>query len=114
MVYKFNSTGALAMVEAVSVPAGQNYKLISVTLKMSAGPGTSEEFTITLDANAGTPYDTQLYALDLSTAPTTDLVWTPAVSTYDPLILEGGDALDFAFTNTDADTWGLQVTMQRV
>ena len=109
-VFKVNATGGNALAASFSVPVGHTYKLISVTLHMSAAPTTSENFTITLDANAGAPYDTLLYSLDLSAGSTTDLVWFPD----EPLLLEGGDAIDVAYTNTDTGTYGLQLTARAV
>jgi len=77
---------------------------------MSAAPTTSENFTITLDANAGAVYDTLLYTLDLSASSTTDLAWFPD----EPLLLEGGDAIDVAYANTDVGTYGVQITVLKV
>lgn len=106
-VFKFNSTGALAIASSVTVPAGQVYQLISITLHLDGTPTTSESLTITLDANAGSAYDTVLFSLDLSLAPTVDLVYTPE----QPLIFEGEDIVSIAFANTETNTYGLQVTM---
>ena len=72
-----------------------------------AAPTTSENFTITLDANAGAAYDVLLYTLDLSSGSTTDLIWFPDEDLY----IEPGDALDVAFANTDTGTYGLQVVL---
>lgn len=108
-VYKINATGSAAIAATATVPAGQHYSLIAVTLHFDAAPTTSENFTVTLDANAGAAYDTVLYSLDLSTGSTTDLIYQP---TY-PLIFEGGDAIDVAYANTDTGTYGLQITMRQ-
>jgi hypothetical protein len=109
-VYKINSLGGGHLAASMTVPAGATYKLISVTLHMSAAPTTSENFTITLDANAGAGYDTLLYSIDLSAASVTDLVWFPD----EPMLLEGGDAIDVAYENTDVGTYGMQITAEVV
>ena len=75
-----------------------------------AAPTTSENFTITLDANAGPNYDVLLYSLDPSAASTTDIFWQPD----QPIVLEGGDAIDVVYANTDTRTWGVQVTVESV
>ena len=109
-VYKINATGAAAIAATMTVPAGRAYELISVSCKFSAAPTTSEAFTITLDANAGATYDTLLYTLDPSLTAVTSLLWQPD----GPLYLEGGDAVDVVYTNTDTRTYGVQITVARV
>ena len=109
-VFKVNVTSAVAIAASVTVPAGDTYQLVSVTMHADAAASTSEDFTITLDAHAGAAYDTLLYSLDLSAASTVDLLWQPD----EPLLLEGGDAIDVAFTNTDTDTYGVQITVRAV
>ena len=80
--------------------------LQSVTLHFGTAPTTSENFTITLNANDGPAYDTVLRAVDLSAASTVDLVYKPDDG---PLLCESGDAIDVAYTNTDAGTFGLRI-----
>ena len=109
-VYKVSVTGAAAIAASLTVPASATYQLVSVTMHADAAATTSENLTITLNANAGAAYDTLLYSLDLSAASTVDLVWYPD----EPLLLEGGDAVDVAFTNTDTDTYGVQITAMAV
>lgn len=109
-VFKVNATGSAAIATSLTVPASATYRLVSVTLAADAAPTTSENFTITLDANAGAAYDVLLYSLDLSAGSTTDLVWFPD----ELLLLEGGDAIDVAYTNTDTVTYGLQITAMAV
>jgi hypothetical protein len=106
-VYKINATGAAAIAASMTVPAGRAYRLISVSVKFSAAPTTSESLTITLDANAGAAYDALLYTINPSLLATTVICWFPD----QPLYLEGGDAIDVAFTNTDTRTYGVQITV---
>jgi hypothetical protein len=109
-VLKFNATGTAALALDGAVPVGQTYRLMSLTLNLSAAPTTSENLTVTLDAHAGAIYDTLLYSIDLAAAATTDLVWQP-----DPeLLLEGDDVIRVVWTNTDTRNYGAQLTMKAV
>jgi hypothetical protein len=111
-VFKDNATNnAGAIAHSLVVPSGATYRIVTVTLKMGAAPTTSENYTITLNAKAGAAFDTQIYALDLSTGSTTDNIWFP--DGYD-LLLEGGDSLDVAYANTDANTYASQITVRSV
>ena len=109
-ILKFNGTGTAALNLTGPVPPGQHYRLVSVSLGLSAAPTTSESLTVTLDSHAGAAYDTLLYTIDLSAAAVTDLVWMP----YEEMFLEGGDAIDIAYANTDTRNYGVQLTMKAV
>ena len=97
------ATGAIAL----SATAVKATELKSVSLNLNTAPTTSENFTITLNANAGAAYDILLYSVDLSSGSTTTMVWYPD----EPLFLETGDSIDVAYTNTDTRTYGVQITM---
>ena len=105
---KVNGTGAAAIATSMTVPEGATYRLKSVSLKMSAAPTTSQDLTITLNANAGAAYDAVLYRFDLSVEAVTSLVWFPD----EDLDLEAGDAIDVCYTNTDVRTYGVQITAE--
>ena len=107
---KTSATGSGAIATSVLVPAGKVYRVTAVTLHLDAAPTTSEAFTITINAQAGAAYDTLAYSIDLSAGSVTDVLWQPDEFLY----LIAGDALDVAYTNTDADTFGLQVTVREV
>jgi len=109
-VFKINGTGAVAIATTGTVPAGQHYRLVSVSCLFSAAPTTSENLTITLDANAGAAYDVLLYTLDPSVGATYSIVYLPDQE----IILEGGDAIDVTYTNTDTRTYGVQITFKAV
>ncbi len=109
-VYKINDTGTAGLDFAGTVPAGQHYRLISVTCNFNAAPSTSENFTVELDANAGAIYDLLLYSVDPSAASTTDILWQPD----EEIILEGGDAIDVTFANSDNRNFGAQITFKAV
>lgn len=105
-VNKTSATGSAAI--AATRTATANERLLSVTCHFSAAPTTSENFTITLDANDGAAYDTLLFSIDPSASSATDLVWFPDGD----FIMENGDAIDVAFTNTDTVTYGVQITTE--
>lgn len=91
---------------AVSLTVARVAQITSVTLNLDAAPTTSENFTITLNSVAGAAYDTLLYSLDLSTGSTTDVLWMPD----QPFWIQPGDAIDVAYANTDANTYGVLIT----
>jgi hypothetical protein len=108
--YKVNHMGTALMQFSGTVPAGQHYRLVSVTCHFSAAPTSSEDMTVTLDAHAGAAYDTRLYTIDPAAHALTDLVWMPD----EEIILEGGDQVDVAYDNTDVRLYGAQITFKAV
>ena len=106
---KENATGSGPILASLVVDEAKTYNLISVSLNLDVAPTTSESFTITLDADAGAVYDTLLYTNDLSVGSVTDILWMPD----QPILLEGGDAVDVAYANTDGRLYGLQITAER-
>lgn len=109
-IFKITATGTAALGFSGTVPAGQHYRLISVTCGFNNAPTTSENFTITLDHRLGTAYDLLLYTLDPSAGSTTDILWQPDID----LILAPGDEIDVAFANTDAANYGAEITFKAV
>jgi len=107
-IYKLSATGAAAIAATTKTTATGKYRLLSVTLNLSAAGTTSEAFSITYDANDGAAYDTLLYTNDLSVGAVTDLVWFPDGD----FVLEDGDAIAVAWPNTETRTYGLQVTLE--
>ena len=105
-----NAAGNGAITSIMDVPDGLVYRLISVSVNFNLAPTTSENLTITLDDAYGNAYDLLLYTLDVSAGATTDILWQPD----EELMLVGGDAIDVAFVNSDARTWGLLYTVKRV
>ena len=112
--YKVNATGAAAISVAngatLAAPTGETYRLVSVTTKFSAAPTTAENYVVTLNADAGSGYDVTLYSVDPSVDATTAIVWFPDGR----LLIQGGDAIDVTYTNTDTVTYGIQITVERV
>jgi len=91
-----------------STASNFEYELLDVRLHLASAPTTSENFTITLDATRGTPYDVLHYSKDMETV--TDIVWIPP----EPLYFAQDDELDFAWDNTDTKEYGLAVRYRRL
>ena len=108
-VFKVPFNGNAGIAATYTIPTGA-YRLVSVSCVFGAAPTTSENFTITIDDALGSAYDVLLYTLDPSAAATTDIVWQPDQE----LMLATGDKVTVAFTNTDANVYGLTFTMKRV
>jgi hypothetical protein len=79
------------------------FYLESISFDAGATPTTSEDFTVTLGAYAGTVYDTVLLAVDLATESARYLYWHPN------LLCTAGDTISVTFTNTDGNTYGLRI-----
>jgi len=109
-VYKINHGGTALMQFGGTVPQGGHYRLVSVSCNFNAAPVSLENFTITLDANAGAAYDLLLYTLDPGAAGVSDILWQPD----EEIILEGGDEIEVAYDNTDARQYGAQITFKAV
>ncbi len=102
------ATGVGAIIETCA--PGIAFWLDSITCHFSAAPTTAEDFVVTLDALAGTAYDTVLARVDPSTLTDgANIVYRPD----DGLLLcEAGDAIDVAYTNTDGNTYGLRICVR--
>lgn len=107
---KTTGTGAAAM--AVTFTAIKACRLVSVTIKLSTAPTTSENLTITLDNAAGAAYDTVLYSGDPSATSATSIVLSDV--NWGEVWLVSGDKITVAYANTDTRTYGVQITMMEV
>lgn len=107
-IVKTTGTGAAAM--AVTFTAIKACRLVTVTVKLSAAPTTSEALTVTLDATAGAAYDVLLYSGDPSATSATSVV----LSDWGEVWLVAGDKITVAYANTDTRTYGVQITMMEV
>lgn len=103
-----NATGAAAIALAVNPAAA--FKLVSMSLHLSAAPTTSQSLTVTLDSGKGAAYDTVLYSRDLSVGSVTDLY----VEFGDNYVYASDDHIDVAYTNTDTRTYGIIVRTEAV
>ena len=109
VAHKEEFTGQGAINASMVLPEGKTYELVSVSVKLSAAPSTSESLTITVDTDAGGIYDPLLYTEDLSVLGTYNLMYWPDGK----VLLEGGDAIDVVYNNTDDALFGVQITAER-
>lgn len=79
------------------------WDLVGFLLHLSSIGLTDENLTVTVDANAGAAYDWKPW--DDSMLGKTDIIWMPDI----PIPMEANDILKFAYTNTDASTWGIKI-----
>ncbi len=86
-----------------------DYEFLGFELHLAAAGGTSEDFTIDVDAAKGAAWDTNLYTKDMNG------VQNIVVNFDEPRPLKANDLLIFGYENTDADNlWGLKVITRRV
>jgi len=97
----WRATGAAAMASSLTPTAP--ISLVSVKLHLDIAGGAVENFTITSNSATDAVYDTVLFSQDMNT--TTDILWVPE----QPIPIVNCDVLDFAYTNTNSRTWGLEV-----
>lgn len=93
-------TAAVAINE--SIDPGKAGQLHELRIHLSAAGGAGN-LTVTLDAIAGSEYDTVLLTQDMTSI--TDLVWQPDV----PVHLDNGDKVVIAWANASSRTYGLEV-----
>lgn len=103
-----SATGSGAISTSTSI--GVDALLNSVTVHFGSAPTTSEDLTVTLNALDGSAYDTVLKRVDPSVGAKTDIVFIPDGD----LLLEAGDEIDVAFTNTDAVTYGIRIVTEAI
>jgi len=108
VVHKYTADSTAVAIAESTDAVDQAMRFDSLTLHLSAGPTTSEAFTVTLNSRNGAAWDTLLFTLDLSVAPVVDLALD---ETDIDIILYRGDALDIAWTNTDLRTHGLEFSL---
>lgn len=101
-----NATGSGAI--AASTASTKRFRLISVTVHLNAGPTTSQDLVVALDALDGPEYDTVLKRVDLSLVPAVDIVYIPDGD----LLMEAGDQIVVEYTNTDGVTYGLRIVIE--
>ena len=84
------------------------YELLDVRLHLASAATPTENFTITLDATRGTPYDVVFYTKDMASV--SDVVWAPD----EPLYFAVDDKLNFEWANTETKEFGLAVRYRRL
>ena len=104
-----SATLSLTLSANFSTSSQFEYELLDVRLHVKgATPTTAENFTVTLDATEGSPYDVVHYTKDMDGV--SDVVWVPEGSLYFAI----GDELDFAWANTETKQYGLAVRYRRL
>ena len=93
-----------------TVPAGQHWRVVSVTCNFNAAPVSLENFTITWDNVNGAVYDLLLYTLDPGATAKSEILWQPD----EEIIMVPGDAVWVQYDNTDARNYGAQITFKAV
>ncbi len=101
-ILRTTDTSAVALASSLACHAsGAGVTVLSVEVKFSTAPTTSEDLTLTLNSIAGATYDTVLRSVDPSVASATSVAWEG------PFYLYNEDSLDVAYTNTDTRTIGV-------
>ncbi len=95
----FTGSGAMAS----SLTLAKAFQLKEVRLHIDASVAATENFTINLNANKAAAHDVNLITKAMNGV--ADYVYQPD----NPQSFEANDVIDFAFTNTDVNTWGLAV-----
>ena len=95
------ATGSSAI--ATTVAPGRPFQLEEVRIHLSAAGGAGN-LTVTMDAGAGSAYDTVLQTQDMTSV--TDYVWKP---TRPIVCTHASDEIDIAWANTNSKTYGLTV-----
>ena len=108
-IVKTNGTGAAAM--SVSFTAVRACKLGTVTCKFSAAPTTSENFTVSLDANAGAAYDVTWFTYDPGAVGSITFISVDETDIGEVWLVPG-DIVTVAYTNTDTRTYGVEITVK--
>ncbi len=101
-LYEFYTTGAAAI--ALSTSMAKNFRLLNVTVKLSAAPTSAGSITVTKNSRNGSTYDTLLDSLSAIGA--TDFVFSPS---DDKGVCIAGTEIDVAYVNTDVRTYGVEI-----
>lgn len=107
----YSATGAGAL--ALSTAEAVRFRLVMVTLQLSALPTTSELLSITINKTAGAAYDTVLDTIDPSVGPGPGLNNISYLPSGEVVCL-ANDQIDVAYTNTDGATFGAQIIIERL
>ena len=111
LILEYYATGSGALSEALAISKDIVIKEVRLHLGSAS---TQETFSISADSGKGAPYDITLFSWDMTydidgnPGTVTDLVWRPDADVR----LDEADEVDFAWTNTDAATWGLSVFIE--
>lgn len=101
-----SDTGAISI--SWTVPAGMRMVMEQITAHWDDVPATSEPIELVIDSVNGPAYDTVLLSMDPSADGVTDWVCT------EPFRFDPGDTVIVTYTNTDANTVGVEVWLKQV
>ena len=111
-IEEYYVSGAAAINESLAISKDLVIKEVRLHLGTVA---TQETFSLTLDSGKGAAYDVKLFSWDMSydvdgnPGVVRDLIWRPESEAR----VDKDDSVAFAWTNTDACTWGLSVFVDR-
>jgi hypothetical protein len=88
---------------AETLAPGVNWELREIRLHLSANGGANN-FTATMDAGAGAAYDAVILTQDMTSISDLSETWEPEEKRF-----RSDDELDFAWTNANARTYGLEI-----
>lgn len=83
------------------------YFLLGFKLHLSAADASGETLTLTTDSAKAAHWDTLIYSKVMTGV--TDIIYFPEIKI--PML--GNDILKFAWTNTGAKTWGVELHIQK-
>jgi len=92
---------------------GDSFKLVSVRVKFSAAPTTSELLIVSVDSKVSSSHDAVLYSLNPSLDAVTSIWWTPSDEFAQDVFVQGNH-INVSFTNTNARTIGCVITLERI
>ena len=98
------ATGAAA-ISSTLTPV-KPIRITSVRLHLSAVGGAAENFTVIINSATAPAYDVLLFSQDMTAVQ--DILWIPER----PIPIVNNDLIDFAYTNTNTRTYGLEVTYE--
>ena len=111
-VYEY-SWGTALVTMSQRIPLKKDFherqmKLLSVDVKFSALPTTSESFTVTLDSHLGANHDVLLFSQNPAVTGALSIIniWDK------PYELDPGDELVVAFANTETNTVAFRLVVQ--
>jgi len=87
---------------------GCPFEFLGFEVTLSAASATSENLTITIDADKGSAYDNRIYSRDMDGV-------TYLNNMFDaPRKCSPGDKIDVAWANTNSKTWGIKLFTRRL
>lgn len=88
---------------AAGYVSDNSWMFLGFKLHLSAAEAAGETLTLTTDSKRGSAWDTLIYSKVMTDV--TDIIYFPA----EPIPFIGGDIIKFAWANTGAKTWGVEI-----